>query len=138
MQESNIALINILDNRDSEDLDAVRLSTLHAAKGLEYPHVFLVGVEDGILPHRECIDNGLVEEERRLMYVGITRAQRGLTLSYCSKRKRGREWQACEPSRFIAELAQDDLRISGRESAPEVRKAEGAAAMAAMKAMLKK
>jgi ATP-dependent DNA helicase Rep len=133
-----IALINILDNRDDQDLDAVRLSTLHAAKGLEYPHVFLVGVEDGILPHRECIDNGLVEEERRLMYVGITRAQRGLTLSYCAKRKRGREWQACEPSRFIAELAQDDLRISGRESAPEVRKAEGAAAMAAMKAMLKK
>ncbi|MDD5240599.1 MAG: UvrD-helicase domain-containing protein [Sulfuricella sp.] len=134
-----IALINILENRDDEDVDAVRLSTLHAAKGLEYPHVFLVGVEEGILPHRECVeDDAKVEEERRLMYVGITRAQRGLTLSYCAKRKRGREWQACEPSRFIAELAQDDLRISGRERAPEEQKTEGTARLAQMKAMLKK
>ena len=133
-----IALLNILENREGKELDVVRLSTLHAAKGLEYPHVFLVGVEEGILPHRECVDGGLVEEERRLMYVGITRAQKSLALSYCLKRKRGREWQACEPSRFIAELAQDDLRVSGRESAPEVQKSEGTARLAQLKAMLKK
>ena len=72
-----IALINMLDKRDDGTRpDAVQLSTLHASKGLEYPHVFLIGVEEGVLPHRECIENDTVEEERRLMYVGITRAKR--------------------------------------------------------------
>ena len=133
-----IALLNILENREDTELDAVRLSTLHAAKGLEYPHVYLVGVEEGILPHRECIDNDLIEEERRLMYVGITRAQRSLTLSHSKKRKRGREWQACEPSRFIGELAQEDLRVSGRVSSAEEQKQQGTARLAQLKAMLKK
>jgi ATP-dependent DNA helicase Rep len=132
-----IALLNLLENREDPEVDAVKLSTLHAAKGLEYPHVFLVGVEEGVLPHRECIDGGLVEEERRLMYVGITRAQKSLTLTYCQKRKRGREWQTCEPSRFIGELAQEDLRISGQEGAVQ-EKAEGSAQLAQLKAMLKK
>lgn len=133
-----IALLNILENREDTELDAVRLSTLHAAKGLEYPHVYLVGVEEGILPHRECIDNDLIEEERRLMYVGITRAQRSLTITHAKKRKRGREWQVCEPSRFIGELAQEDLRVSGRESSAEEQKQEGTARLAQLKAMLKK
>jgi ATP-dependent DNA helicase Rep len=134
-----IALINILDSREDQDTDAVRLSTLHAAKGLEYPHVFLVGVEEGILPHRESIDNGQIEEERRLMYVGITRAQKGLTLSHCHKRKRAGEWQKCEPSRFIGELHQEDLRGAGRgETDPEAQKAEGSARLAQIRAMLGK
>lgn len=132
-----IALINILDSREDQEIDAVRLSTLHAAKGLEYPHVFLIGVEEGILPHRESIDNGQIEEERRLMYVGITRAQKGLTLSHCHKRKRGGEWQGCEPSRFIGELHQEDLRGAGRgQSDPETQKAEGSARLAQLKSML--
>ncbi len=133
-----IALLNILENRDEGEIDAVRLSTLHAAKGLEYPHVFLVGVEEGILPHRESIDNDQVEEERRLMYVGITRAQRSLFLSHCKKRKRGREWQVCEASRFIEELEQDDLRYAGREMPAEENKQVGTARLANLKAMLKK
>jgi ATP-dependent DNA helicase Rep len=133
-----IALLNILENREDTEMDAVRLSTLHAAKGLEYPHVYLVGVEEGILPHRECIESDLIEEERRLMYVGITRAQRSLTITYSKKRKRGREWQGCDPSRFIGELAQEDLRISGRESSAEEQKQEGTARLAQLKAMLKK
>ncbi len=132
-----IALINILDSREDQDVDAVRLSTLHAAKGLEYPHVFLVGVEEGILPHRESVDNGQIEEERRLMYVGITRAQKGLTLSHCHKRKRAGEWQGCEPSRFIDELHQDDLRGHGRgQTDPQAQKDEGSARLAQIKAML--
>ena len=133
-----IALINILDNRDDQSGDVVRLSTLHAAKGLEFGHVFLVGIEENILPHRESIDNGQIEEERRLMYVGITRAQKSLTLSYCKKRKRAGDWQVCEASRFIDELAQEDLRISGRETDALTQKTEGTARLAGLKAMLER
>ena len=133
-----IALINILDNRDDQELDAVRLSTLHAAKGLEFGHVFLVGVEEDILPHRVSVEADQIEEERRLMYVGITRAQKSLSISYCSKRKRAGDWQVCEPSRFIGELAQEDLRISGKGGDPQMQKSEGTARLAQLKAMLKK
>src|SRR5690606_35709823 len=95
-----VALMSMLEGRE-EDPDAVRLSTLHASKGLEYPHVFLVGVEEGILPHAREADeltDEKIEEERRLMYVGITRAQRSLHVSWCKKRKRARETVTCEPS----------------------------------------
>ncbi len=117
----------------------MRLSTLHAAKGLEFPHVFLVGLEEGLLPHRESVANGNVDEERRLMYVGITRAQKSLHLSYCRKRKRAGETVECQPSRFLAELAQDDLRWAGvalpaDEAARE--KAAGSARLAQLKALL--
>jgi ATP-dependent DNA helicase Rep len=131
-----IALLGILDNREEADADLVSLSTLHAAKGLEYPYVFLVGTEEGILPHRESVDNGQVEEERRLMYVGVTRAERGLFLTHCEKRKRGREWEPCDPSRFIEELNQEDLRISGRAARQQVTREEGSARLAQLKAML--
>jgi ATP-dependent DNA helicase Rep len=119
-----IALLSMLEDR-TEDIDAVRLSTLHAAKGLEFGHVFLVGIEEGLLPHKgdENDDPALraqrIEEERRLMYVGVTRAQRSLTISWCRKRRRARESQVCEPSRFIAEL--------GLEQAPKVTDAEAEA-----------
>ncbi len=114
-----IALITMLDGRDDDAPDAVRLSTLHAAKGLEFPHVFLVGLEEGILPHREAIDAGTVEEERRLMYVGLTRAQRSLHLSYCRSRKRAGQRVDCVPSRFLKELAQEDLRYAGQALPPD-------------------
>ncbi len=101
-----VALMSMLEGRE-EDPDAVRLSTLHASKGLEYPHVFLVGVEEGILPHcreDEDLSEEKIEEERRLMYVGITRAQRSLHISWCKKRKRARDTYSCQPSRFIGEM----------------------------------
>ena len=75
--------------------------------------MFLVGIEENILPHRDAVDEGRLEEERRLMYVGVTRAKKSLTLSYCSRRKRARESVACDPSRFIDELG-DDVRHAGK------------------------
>ena len=132
-----IALINMLDKQDDGSRpDAVQLSTLHASKGLEYPHVFLIGVEEGVLPHRECIENDTVEEERRLMYVGITRAQRSLHLSYAERRKMGRDFIGCEPSRFIEEMGKDELRFIGGKNDAPTDKASGAARLAAMKALL--
>ncbi len=132
-----IALITMLEGRDEGEVDAVHMSTLHASKGLEYPHVFLVGCEEGILPHSESVDNGMVEEERRLMYVGITRAQRSLTLTYCVKRRRGGEWLFVEPSRFIAEISGDDLRHFGKKGAePIVSKNEGKSRLAGLMASL--
>ena len=132
-----IALINMLDKQeDGSRPDAVQLSTLHAAKGLEFKHVFLIGVEEGVLPHRESLDPVKLEEERRLMYVGITRAQRSLHISYAEKRKQGRELIPCEPSRFINEMGKEDLRFSGGKADAVPDKATGAARLEAMRAML--
>ncbi len=132
----SIALINMLEKQDSDEIDAVQLSTLHASKGLEYKHVFLVGVEEGILPHRESLDPAKLQEERRLMYVGITRAQRSLHITYCEKRKQARELIPCEPSRFIDEMGKDDVRFTGGKNAAPPDKATGSARLDAMKAML--
>ena len=132
----NIALINLLDKQASEDNDAVQLSTLHAAKGLEYRHVFLVGIEEGILPHRESLDPAKLEEERRLMYVGITRAQRSLHLSYCERRKQARDFIPSEPSRFIAEMGKEDIRFSGGKESVTPDKATGSARLESLKSML--
>ncbi|WAW09124.1 UvrD-helicase domain-containing protein [Oxalobacter vibrioformis] len=116
-----VALMTMLEGRD-EAPDAVRLSTLHAAKGLEFPHVYLVGVEEGILPHKGDPDTPAdvlarrIEEERRLMYVGITRAQRSLQITWCKKRRRGRETEICDMSRFIAEMKLDEGKALPDES----------------------
>ncbi|HRK84892.1 MAG TPA: UvrD-helicase domain-containing protein [Alcaligenes sp.] len=115
-----VALITMLERGEDDDPDAVKLSTLHASKGLEYPHVFLVGVEEGLLPHIGRDDEDIdpdqeadilaqrIQEERRLMYVGITRAQRSLRLSWCKKRRRARENLVRERSRFIDEMKIED------------------------------
>ena len=101
-----ISIIASLAERGDE-ADVVTLSTLHAAKGLEWPHVFLAGVNEGLLPFRsegEEATGERIEEERRLMYVGITRARTTLTVSTLRRRKKGREMVAGVPSRFIAEM----------------------------------
>ena len=132
-----VSLMSMLEGREDGEPDAVKLSTLHAAKGLEFGHVFLIGCEEGILPHRESIDNDQIEEERRLMYVGITRAQKTLNISWCKKRKRAGEMQMCEPSRFISELPKDDVRHFGNPfNDPEISKDFGKSKMANIKAML--
>ncbi len=137
-----VSLMSMLEGQDGGEVDAVKLSTLHAAKGLEFGHVFLIGVEEGILPHRESVDLATldptkIEEERRLMYVGITRAQKSLNISWCKKRKRAGEMELCEPSRFIAELPKDDVRHFGNPfNDPEISKEFGKSKMANIKAML--
>ena len=132
-----IALMTLLEGRDDEEVDAVKMSTLHASKGLEYPFVFLVGCEEGLFPHGDSVEEGNLEEERRLMYVGITRAKRQLTLTYCVKRKRQGQWQFPEPSRFIDEMPQEDLKILGRKGGePIIDKAEGKSRLAGLTAML--
>ncbi|MDO8298585.1 UvrD-helicase domain-containing protein [Lacisediminimonas sp.] len=134
-----VALMSMLDGRDEEP-DAVRMSTLHASKGLEFPHVFLVGIEEGILPHKgdpDAPDESIgarIEEERRLMYVGITRAQRSLTVSWCKKRKRARESVHCDVSRFIKEMKLDE----GDAVATEAEKITPQARLANLKALLQK
>ena len=133
-----IALINMLEGKDQEP-DAVSLSTLHAAKGLEFPHVFIIGAEEDILPFRDS-DEKQIEEERRLMYVGITRAERSLQISYCNRRKRGKDWLACEPSRFLEEMPESELVYAGdhADAAPTVTKGEGMDKLARLKAILNK
>ena len=126
-----IALLSTISEREQEQ-DMVTLSTLHASKGLEWPHVVLVGVTEGMLPFKLDDDEGRqqkvsddtlqrLQEERRLMYVGITRAQRTLAVSWTKRRKKGREMVAAQPSRFIAEMGLD--KTTAREDPREKLKA---------------
>ena len=131
-----ISLLSTISERE-KDQNVVTLSTLHASKGLEWPHVMLVGVTEGLLPFKLGRANPAaaqtaderraslqrLQEERRLMYVGITRAQRSLAVSWTKRRKKGREMVAAQPSRFIAEMALDARHDQGRPA----RKAQGAA-----------
>jgi ATP-dependent DNA helicase Rep len=94
---------------DDEESDQVQLMTLHASKGLEFPYVFMVGMEEGLLPHQSSIDEDNIDEERRLAYVGITRAQKGLFMTLVKERRQYGEVINPEPSRFLHELPQDDL-----------------------------
>ncbi|MFO1225282.1 MAG: UvrD-helicase domain-containing protein [Burkholderiaceae bacterium] len=109
-----------------DDADVVTLSTLHAAKGLEWPHVFLAGVNEGLLPFAtedQPVTPQRLEEERRLMYVGITRARRTLTVSALKRRKRGRQMAPAMPSRFIAEMKLDEAhaKVDPRERLKQLR-----------------
>ncbi|QBR85154.1 ATP-dependent DNA helicase Rep [Legionella israelensis] len=111
---NTLILIDILEQSDEQDVDRVQLMTLHASKGLEFPFVYLVGMEENVLPHRVSIEDGHIEEERRLAYVGITRAQKTLCMTLAKKRRRDGELQDSLPSRFLEELPQDSLEWFGR------------------------
>ncbi|EJD6110578.1 DNA helicase Rep [Morganella morganii] len=126
---------------EAEELDQVQLMTLHASKGLEFPYVFLVGMEEGILPHQSSIDEDNVDEERRLAYVGITRAQKSLFFTLCCERRQYGELIRPEPSRFLYELPQDDLHWDDGKKVvktAEEKQQAGLRGVAGLKAMLAK
>lgn len=125
---------------ENDDSDAVQLMTLHASKGLEFPYVYLMGAEEGILPHQTSIDEENVEEERRLMYVGITRAQRELTFMVCKERRQFGELIKPQHSRFLDELPQDDIEweLKKKPVSQQERMAKGQAHIANLRAMFKK
>lgn len=104
------------EEEKAEERDGVTLITLHAAKGLEYPEVWLVGAEDGLLPHERSKSEGTVDEERRLLYVGITRARHRLTITHCSTRRKFGSVMSCTPSPFLLEIAGEGVESGSMEA----------------------
>ncbi len=136
---AKLVLRDMLERQeDEEESDKVQLMTLHASKGLEFPHVYIMGMEEELLPHRNSIDEDNIEEERRLMYVGITRAKRVLTLTYAAKRKQYGEIFNTTPSRFLEEIPPEDLVWQGlkNKSDPDKLKAHGQQTLSSLKSLL--
>ena len=111
---NKLILVEILEQNNEQDLELVQLMTLHAAKGLEFPYVYLVGMEEEIIPHRGCQEEEQLAEERRLAYVGITRAQKGLCFTLARQRRKAGEMTECIPSRFLDELPTECIEWHGR------------------------
>src|SRR5450432_626896 len=123
------------DREDEEENkgDAVTLITMHSCKGLEFPHVYIVGLEDGLLPHTRSKLEGTMDEERRLFYVAITRAMLTLTISHCGGRKRYDQLLPCQPSPFLKELPEELVEHSDEKSKQPVSDATGKDYFAAMR-----
>ncbi len=139
---THMMLMDMMERNESEkEHDMVSLMTLHASKGLEFPHVFLIGMEEELLPHKQNLESPGLEEERRLAYVGITRAKRSLTMTYASKRRKYGEDMACEPSRFLNELPEESLKWEGKPGvvvSKEEQIEHGNAQIANLKSFLKR
>ncbi|WP_404414955.1 DNA helicase Rep [Marinospirillum sp.] len=139
---ARLVLRDLLEQQEEEDdSDKVQLLTLHASKGLEFPQVFLMGMEEELLPHRNSIEADTLEEERRLAYVGITRAQQHLTLTLARQRKTYGEMLNCTPSRFLDELPAEDLEWKGRKGeqkeSPEEKRQRNQSRASALRELLK-
>jgi ATP-dependent DNA helicase Rep len=135
---AKLILRDMLDREEQESTDdKVQLMTLHAAKGLEFLHVFLIGMEEDILPHRNSIEGNQIEEERRLAYVGITRAQRTLTMTSAQQRRQFGETSTTTPSRFIDELPGEDLMTIGVDAntSEHENKTRGEESLAALRSL---
>ncbi len=136
---NKLILRDMLEQQEEqEEGNRVQLMTLHAAKGLEFPFVFIMGMEEELLPHRNSIESGDIEEERRLAYVGITRAQRTLVFTLAAQRKQYGEMMKPTPSRFLDELPQELLEWEGRvgDSTPEKAEATARSALAGLRNLL--
>ena len=136
---SHISLMDMIAQNDDEGGNEVAMMTLHAAKGLEFPHTYIVGMEEEILPHHSSLEDDFIDEERRLAYVGITRARQALTFTWARYRRRYGERVECEPSRFLYELPEEDLVWMGDETAttsPEELKQNGLETLAGLKNLL--
>jgi ATP-dependent DNA helicase Rep len=132
-----LSLFDLLERQqDDKPNDAVQLMTLHGAKGLEFPYVYLVGVEEELLPHRTSIEENTIEEERRLAYVGITRAQQILTMTLCKQRKRQGESVTILPSRFLEELPRECLHWPEKMDNPEEKQAHAQSHLSSLRALL--
>jgi superfamily I DNA/RNA helicase len=124
------------DRSDEKDTpkDSVTLITMHSCKGLEFPHVHIVGLEDGLLPHSRSQEEGTMDEERRLFYVAITRAMQTLVLSHCVARRKYGQPLPCHPSRFLRELPSDLVEAQDEKSKAPVTVAAGKNLFAALRA----
>lgn len=116
---NKLILIDMLDQADEQSEEHVKLMTLHASKGLEFPYVYLTGMEEDLLPHKNSIETDSIAEERRLTYVGITRAQLELMITLARYRKKNGEITECQPSRFIAELPEKYVKNIGKLQNPQ-------------------
>ncbi|MDA7670835.1 UvrD-helicase domain-containing protein [Verrucomicrobia bacterium] len=121
---------------EDEQTDEVTMITMHSCKGLEFPHVHVVGMEQGLLPHTRSVEEGTMDEERRLFYVAITRAMESLTISHCETRKKYGQITSCEPSRFLTELPAECVEVVDGVFQRPATKESGAAMFDALKASL--
>jgi len=132
----NVTLDNDRQEERENTSDAVTLITMHSCKGLEFPHVFVVGLEDGLLPHSRSKVEGTLDEERRLFYVAVTRAMQTLTISHCGGRKKYGQTLPCQPSPFLKELPEELLELSDPKSKTPVTQESGKDLFAAMRAAI--
>ena len=135
---AHMCLMDLLErNQEEEEENAVSLMTMHTAKGLEFPYVFMIGVEEEILPHANSMEEDGLEEERRLAYVGITRAKQHLTITYANMRNKYGEKISCEPSRFLEELPEQNCEWADRVVVtPEQMQATSQSYISSLQAML--
>ena len=129
----NITLDSDREEEEENTGDAVTLITMHSCKGLEFPHVFIVGLEDGLLPHSRSKAESTLDEERRLFYVAVTRAMQTLTISHCGGRKKYGQVLPCHPSPFLKELPEELVEHADAKSKTPVSSESGKHLFAAMK-----
>ena len=124
------------EEADEEPGDAVTLITMHSCKGLEFPNVYIVGMEDGLLPHSRSKAEGTLDEERRLFYVAVTRAMHTLTISHCGGRKKYGAIMPCHPSPFLKELPPELVEHADEKAKQPVTPASGKSKFAVLRASL--